>query len=376
MNLFEENSNFYYIYYPYERLESFLFFDGVNDLNVNDILDKDGQLPQMYPLGYLLSKWFLFYSALIQSRNEDVINDNYINIFSKYFPNSQVLKNTLEYNASALDMFLFFVVNHDILSNDYTEDMQRLQYSSVTNIYNFINQCIGKKEYNTIDNLKKIMLANDDLKELEYKVIYPPVKRKNKSYHSHKTIESLDTDQIIDLLEKNSNQIPEYQCYKITSIKDYLYVALHVIFSSSTMIKQCKFCRRIFVPQNYQSANYCRYGVFDGQERNCYEQNKYESVMYNEKNNRCLAEEKRIRNRLHRWVEYFNGSAAEYEQRIQICEYWKQKIEEKRGFYNQKTIDEEEYYKFLTSIPKAKNLLSYDYNSNLTKNNLENTYKL
>ena len=54
----------------------------------------------------------------------------------------------------------------------------------------------------------------------------------------------------------------------------------------------------------------------------------------------------------------------------------KQKIEEKRGVYNQKTIDEEEYYKFLTSIPKAKNLLSYDYNSNLTKNNLENTYKL
>lgn len=355
MNIYEQNANFYYIYSPLDRLESFIFFDGAMDLNIDDIMDENGQPPQMYPLGYLLSKWFLFYKTLVENSQEDGQHNNYKCIFSKYFPDSHVLTDTLGCNTSVLDTFLFFVVNNDILFNDYAGEYQKLEHSSVTNIFNFVNHCIGNKQYNTLDNLAKIRIANDDLKEMEYKILYPPMKRKHKSYHNN-TISILDTNQMTELLKNDEKQVLEYHCYKVSSIKEYLYAVLTVIFSSGAMIKKCKFCGQIFVPQNYRSANYCKYRIFDGQERNCYEQHKYESIMYNEQNNRCTTEEKRIRNRLLRWVEYFNGGGEEYEQRRKTREYWNNKIEEKRGLYNQKIITEEEYYNFLISIPKAKNL--------------------
>lgn len=364
MNIFEQNEDFYYIYYPAEKLEYFIFFDKIGGLDINDIEDENGPTTQMYPLGYFLSKWFLFYKMLNKNRLKEELQDDYINIFSKCFPASKVLnKNFDGNNAPALDMFLFFVVNNDMLFDDYIGDYQKSEYSAVVNIFSFINQCIRRKEYNTLDNLAKIKLSNDDLKELEYKTLYPSMRRKHKSYHN-KTIDILKASQMTDLLKNNTIQFTEYHCYRVKSIKEYLYVALNVIFSSKSMIKKCNFCGQIFVPENYRSANYCRYGLIDGRKRNCYEQNKYDTIMYREKNNKHVLEEKRVRNRLHRWVEFFNGNDTEYKRRKDICKYWNQEIKEHRELCNQQIISEEEYCDFLTNIPQAKGLLNYKYPQN------------
>lgn len=114
---------------------------------------------------------------------------------------------------------------------------------------------------------------------------------------------------------RKMDNIPKYiNCYLIERIEDLFYISLQEIFSINKIIKECAYCKFVFVPQKRKDQRYCKNISLD-RGNTCLERATLENQIYSERTDLAKNKHKNIS----RMLKEKTGSESEsLEEEIEI----------------------------------------------------------